>query len=566
MDYLRHNHRQFCELLYAVFDDPPSENFYYGIPCSALPTLDGMFQKKSMNCIYATGFAKRIHLNNLNIYDAPYKINFNKMPYSGYLQIQLNHLEYLDLSASFDNEYPYHPTYFRLFHTVPHFNHLKVLNASNSGITNVGYFTLSQFPNLQVLDMSRNSLTTSDLDLSFVQSIKSFVSNGNIRVFSFAYNLIQNVPTPLFLELASLHELDLSHNHIEDFDFNISGLHSLENLNMAYNKLSDIPSATQQQLIQLAERVAPRNITVDLSGNPLPCSCSNIPYLTFMHQTKPSNLVFHNNDGYMCHDQAGNLINLHRINLHALWWDCLGPRVYVGIGVAITTGAITIISALAIFIYRKRWWFRYQYFLANRVWKNYHKTETLDTPFEYDLFVSYNQHDYQWVDKVLQPKLEDELGLRLCLHHRDFRLGEIITEQIIESIQSSKKTLFILSKSFLASTWCHFEIRMAQTRLFRSGEDVILLALLERLPDHMVSKTLKGLLETRTYVDWTENDTYGQKLFWEKLYESVKSPIAQPFDLEERAPPPGIQTEEMRDPPMEAADLDTEPLLVSSQL
>ena len=179
--------------------------------------------------------------------------------------------------------------------------------------------------------------------------------------------------------------------------------------------------------------------------------------------------------------------------------------------------------------------------------------------------MSYNQRDQQWVDEVLQPKLEDELGLRLCLHHRDFRLGEVITEQILESVETSKKTLFVLSKSFLASTWCQFEMRMAQSRLFTSGKDVILLALLEPLPDRMVSRTLKGLLETRTYVEWTEDDEYGQKLFWAKLHESVLAPISQPFDLEERALPPGIQTEGSSDPSSEAAARDREPLLASSR-
>ena len=100
----------------------------------------------------------------------------------------------------------------------------------------------------------------------------------------------------------------------------------------------------------------------------------------------------------------------------------------MGIGFACATVVITVFLLLAVTIYRKRWWFRYKYFLAHRVWKNYNKTVTIDTPFEYDLFVSYNHCDYQWVDEILQPKLEDELGLRLCLHHRDFRLGEVITE------------------------------------------------------------------------------------------------------------------------------------------
>ena len=319
--------------------------------------------------------------------------------------------------------------------------------------------------------------------------------------------------------------------------------------------ISEIPEATSKDLIQLAERIAPRIITMDLSNNQLVCSCSNISSLSFMSQTKPNNLVFKNYDEYMCLTRAFDRVRLHTVNLGSLRFDCLGSGVPVGIGFACVFVVITIIVLLAVIIYRKRWWFRYQYFLAHRVWKNSHKVDNLDVPFEYDLFVSYNQSDYKFIKEMLQPKLEDELGLRLCLHDRDFRLGEVITEQIIESIQSSKKTLFILSKRFLASTWCHFEIQMAQSRLFTTGKDVILLALLEPLPNRIVSKTLKGLLETRTYVEWTENDTYGQKLFWEKIYESVQAPISQPFDLEERAPSPGIQTEGSRDPSFEETQL-----------
>ena len=535
MDYLRNNHGQFCEFLYTMFDDA-SENFYRGIPCSALPTVDDLFMPHCGECIAIPlmGSVKRMNLSYMQLtsYD---ELNILFMFITCFHQS--NQLEYLDLSYTDDP--------FALIATG--LMHMQELNLSNSlsGRDIIYSDFVLQFPSLQILDMSSNIM-----NLHISDSIKSV---GPIRILSFADNVITSVPYNFFSNLTTLQELDLSHNSIQDFDFNTSGLYSLNNLNLEYNNISDIPEATRQQLIQLVEHVAPQIVTVDLSNNPLSCSCSSIPYLTFMNQTKPSNLVFHNYDEYMCRDQAGNLVSLHKMNLHSLWWDCLGSGVYVGIGAAITTVVITIILALVIIIYRKRWWFRYQYFFAHRVWKNYHKVETPDTPFEYDLFVSYNQHDYQWVDTVLQPKLEDELGLRLCLHHRDFRLGEVITEQIVESIQSSKKTLFILSKSFLASTWCHFEIRMAQSRLFTSGKDVILLVLLEPLPDRMVSKTLKGLLETRTYVEWTENDTYGQKLFWEKLHESVKAPITQPFDLEERAPPPGILTEEIRDPPTEEA-------------
>ena len=47
-------------------------------------------------------------------------------------------------------------------------------------------------------------------------------------------------------------------------------------------------------------------------------------------------------------------------------------------------------------------------------------------PKKYDAFVSYVSHktDDNFVYKILFPKLEKEMGFRLCIHHRDFTPGE----------------------------------------------------------------------------------------------------------------------------------------------
>ena len=47
-----------------------------------------------------------------------------------------------------------------------------------------------------------------------------------------------------------------------------------------------------------------------------------------------------------------------------------------------------------------------------------------------------------------------------------------------------------------------------------------------------MSRTLKNLLETKTYVEWTE-DPNGQRLFWEKLHQGIRAARVEPFDLEE---------------------------------
>ena len=46
-----------------------------------------------------------------------------------------------------------------------------------------------------------------------------------------------------------------------------------------------------------------------------------------------------------------------------------------------------------------------------------------------------------------------------------------------------------------------------------------------------MSPVLKNLLETKTYVRWTD-DPDGQKLFWDKLQQGIHADRIEPNDLE----------------------------------
>ena len=78
LDYLRHNHSHFCEWLYTMFYRITNikEKVY---PCSALPTVDDMFQK-NIDCdscfvIPTIGATKSLKLNNLVNYQRMHKKN-----------------------------------------------------------------------------------------------------------------------------------------------------------------------------------------------------------------------------------------------------------------------------------------------------------------------------------------------------------------------------------------------------------------------------------------------------------------------------------------------------------
>ena len=248
LNYLRHNHSEFCEMLYDIGMFPPI------IPCSALPAIDDVYQESCEFCeVYPMmGSLKRLKLYNEYKWDK--KLNdLYTSKQENLCFHQSNQLEYLDVSGNVLLAQDFVQSYSQS----TGLKHIKVLNVSDTGITSVFENMLLNFPNLQIMDVSRNNV------VFYKERSVSLSSNGVIQFLNFAHNQINFVPQNVFSNLVSLRQLNLSHNRIHDFDFNISRLYSLENLTLENNMISEIPEATREQLIQLAERIAPRVITVD---------------------------------------------------------------------------------------------------------------------------------------------------------------------------------------------------------------------------------------------------------------------------------------------------------------
>jgi protein toll len=65
----------------------------------------------------------------------------------------------------------------------------------------------------------------------------------------------------------------------------------------------------------------------------------------------------------------------------------------------------------------------------------------------------------------LVSRLEAEEGFKLCLHFRDWTPGDWIPDQIVRSVEQSKRTVVILSKSFLESVWSRLEFKAAHAQV-----------------------------------------------------------------------------------------------------
>ncbi|CAM5133062.1 unnamed protein product [Eretmochelys imbricata] len=144
--------------------------------------------------------------------------------------------------------------------------------------------------------------------------------------------------------------------------------------------------------------------------------------------------------------------------------------------------------------------------------------------YEYDMFVSYNTHDQEWVINELLPTLEDKYHWRLCLHHCDFEPGKCILKNIVENIYASRKTICVITHHYLESESCSKEMQVASFRLFDEHMDVLVLIFLEHIPSDSLSPyhRMRKLVKKKTYLTWPQEEKE-IPLFWHKLNMALKT-------------------------------------------
>ncbi|KFO70384.1 Toll-like receptor 2 type-2 [Cuculus canorus] len=399
------------------------------------------------------------------------------------------------------------------------------------------------WPSLQTLNLSQNSL--SDLEMTG----KSLSHLGNLILLDISQNNFGEVPdvcewpkTLKHLNLSStqiskltacipttLEVLDVSANNLREFGLQLP---FLKELYLAKNQLKTLPGAAPiPNLVAMSIRRNKLNSfsreefesfkkmeQLDASDNNFICSCDFLSFI--QHEARIDQMLVGWPGRYIC-DSPLAVRGAQVGAVHLSLMEC-HRTLMVSLMCALVFLVILIVVAIG-YKYHAVWYLRmtWAWLQAKRKPKRAPAKDIC-----YDAFVSYSENDSDWVENIMVRELEQACPpFRLCLHKRDFVPGKWIVDNIIDSIEKSHKTLFVLSEHFVRSEWCKYELDFSHFRLFDENNDAAILVLLEPIRSEAIPKRfckLRKIMNTKTYLEWPPGEEQ-QAIFWENLKGALKA-------------------------------------------
>ncbi|XP_023405564.1 toll-like receptor 6 [Loxodonta africana] len=418
-----------------------------------------------------------------------------------------------------------------IFENCSTLDRLETLILQKNGLKDlfkVGLMT-KDMPSLEILDVSWNSLEFNrrEENCTWVESIVVLNLSSNILSDS----VFRCVPPRVTV-------LDLHNNRIKNIPKQITKLEALKELNIAFNYLTDLPgcgtftslsaliidhnsiSHPSTDFFSSCQRIR----SIKAGNNPFQCSCELREFIKNIGQIS-SEVVEDWPGSYKCaYPESYKGTQLQ--NFHMSQLSCNTTLLVVTIGV---TMLVLVVTVTFLCMYMDLPWYLRMVCQWTQTQHRARNTplEELQRNLQFHAFISYSEHDSAWVKNELVPCLEKE-DIRICLHERNFVPGKSIIENIINCIEKSYKSIFVLSPNFVQSEWCHYELYFAHHKLFHEGSDNLILILLEPISQNSIPSKyhkLKALMAKRTYLEWpTEKSKRG--LFWANIRAAFNIKLA----------------------------------------
>ncbi|XP_030312768.1 LOW QUALITY PROTEIN: toll-like receptor 7 [Calypte anna] len=393
----------------------------------------------------------------------------------------LTSLEQLDISF---NSLSFFPS--AVFQALP--PELKILNLTNNQMKSFNWGALSYIKKLETLDLSNNLLTTVPRELSNCSS--------TLKELILRNNRIRKLTKYFLRDAFELKYLDLSSNELQII------------------KESSFPENVINNLKMLL-----------LHGNPFKCNCDAVWFVWWINQTQVT-IPLLATDVTCAGPGAHKGRSLVFLDLYTCELDTSYLILY-----ALSASTILGLMMLTVTSHLYFWdmWYGYHYCTAKlRGYRRYLPDAC------YDAFVAYDTEDpavNEWVMKELVERLENQEArqFNLCLEQRDWLPGHPVFDNLSQSIQLSKKTIFVLTKKYIKSGSFRTTFYMAHQRLLDEKMDVIILIFLEKVLQKSRYVRLRMRLCRSSVLEWPTNPR-SQPYFWHCLKNAIATSNAQAYN------------------------------------
>ena len=337
----------------------------------------------------------------------------------------------------------------------------------------------------------------------------------NLESLDLFLNKIRKLPRNCFSTLRNLEKLILRDNSLSEWTLEIRHMPNISYIDLSGNNIDRLPKETMDHLSEVATRM---NVTVNLTGNGLECTCKDIDFLEWI---ETANIEFVKRHEYKCRNSGREYSNLTDIRqiIAELKRNCV-DYTFLNTVLSILIGCFTLFVLYGIYN-RYKWKLSYMYYMT---WGRYNLPQDVDREeFIYDAYISYSEEDTPFAEAELAAHLEDMHGLSLYLFERDCKPGRNIYATAVDKIEKSRKTILLLSRAYINNPRCLYELNIANVKLIyrNASPSSVYLIKLESIPTHDIPLEILRLFQSEMFVEYPrDQDDY--TLFWERLKNTIK--------------------------------------------
>ncbi|XP_071055000.1 toll-like receptor 3 [Onthophagus taurus] len=376
--------------------------------------------------------------------------------------------------------------YNRSLHGLPN---LKKLNLFQTNILLISNNSFKELRNLEYLDLGGNDFPqiswvkntfTGLIKLKYLSlekcNIKFFPSNdifenlASLQTLNLRNNFLVEIPQDFMISMSKIKVLDLANNQLQTWQERLFINTAVKNLIISRNPFTHLTKAMLQDIADLK--------VVDVSNNPFHCECDQLIQiknsLTDGRINHILSILNQTNSFCVSPETDKTIVEYYLSNLER----CSRERIIKVLrhtAPLLICGFVLLTISLVSYNYRSHiryWIFLLKLSLSRKNQLN-KKRDFIQRRINYiyDAIVSYSDEDRNFVIRLVNMLESYDPFLKLCVYGRDFESQTNVFESVLKWAATSRKTLFIISNSYINSEWSAWEAAVAENhRLFLEND------------------------------------------------------------------------------------------------